>query len=105
MTSDILSHKKIMKTYNPLQNKSIHIMTKYELAKIIGLRMEQLAHNAPSLVDIDSLDLDNLTSHEKYKKIVDIEIKERKIPFIIARNMPNGEKEYWKLSDMIIPGY
>lgn len=105
MTSDIQSHKKIMKNYNPELNKSIHIMTKYELAKIIGLRMEQLAHDAPTLVDISKLNLENLTSHEKYKTIVDIEIKERILPFIIARSMPNGDKEYWKLSDMIIPGY
>jgi DNA-directed RNA polymerase subunit K/omega len=105
INSDIVSYEEIMNKYKPTTNISTPIITKYELAKIIGLRMEQISRNAPSLIDISKLDFENLVTHEKFKLIVDEEIKKRVLPFMIVRNLPNGKKEFWKLSDMIIPGY
>ena len=32
--------------------------------------------------------------------IAEMELKEKKIPFIIKRPMPNGGSEYWKLQDL-----
>ena len=30
------------------------------------------------------------------------ELKQKKLPFIIMRPIPNGKKEYWRLSDLEI---
>lgn len=102
---EVITYDEIIGQYNPGNNISMPIVTKYELAKILGLRMEQLYRNAPTLIDIKELDLNNLVSHEKFLKIASEEIRRRVIPFMIVRNLPNGKKEYFKMVDMVVPGY
>lgn len=102
---EVITYDEIIGQYNPGNNISMPIVTKYELAKILGLRMEQLYRNAPTLIDIKGLDLTNLVNHEKFLKIASEEIRQRVIPFMVVRNLPNGKKEYFKLIDMVVPGY
>lgn len=90
----------IVANYNPLNNTSKNIMTKYEKTSIVGVRMEQLAYGAPSTLSIEEL--------KKYKNIKDIaneELHQKKIPFMLLRTLPNKSQEYWRISDMIIPHY
>ena len=71
------------------------IMTRFEFCRLMGTRLEQLARGAPALVDTQGL-----------TNIRDICIKElhaKKSLFLIERPLPNGEKEVWRISDMIIP--
>jgi DNA-directed RNA polymerase I, II, and III subunit RPABC2 len=35
-------------------------------------------------------------------EIADMELHQKVIPFIIRRNLPNGDFEYWKLNDLEI---
>jgi DNA-directed RNA polymerase subunit K len=102
---EVITYDEIIGKYNPGDNISMPIVTKYELAKILGLRMEQLYRNAPTLIDVSKLDLSNLVNHEKFLKIASEEIKKRVIPYMVVRNLPNGKKEYFKLADMVVPGY
>ena len=37
--------------------------------------------------------------------IAELELKEKKIPFIIRRPIPNGSCEYWHLKDLEIIGF
>ena len=69
-------------------------LTKYERARIIGYRAEQIASNTPPCVDIG-----NLT---KAVDIAEKELIERKLPLIIKRTLPNGDTEYWKLEELEI---
>jgi DNA-directed RNA polymerase I, II, and III subunit RPABC2 len=87
----------IRHNYDPSKNVSRPVLTKYELTKIIGMRIEQLARGAPSLVEIE-------TNKQNIRNIVMKELQERLVPFMIIRSLPNGQKEYWRLTDMIIPG-
>lgn len=82
-----------MQNYDPSHNVSRNVLTRYERAKIIGIRLEQLARSAVSTVDTTGLD--------DIREICMKEFEEKKIPFLIERTLPNGKKEYWKLSDMI----
>ena len=85
----------IIKAYDPTKNTTRNFLTKFERVKIIGLRAEQLQRNAVPYVEFD---------RNKFNPI-DIAMKEldsRKLPFMICRTLPNGEKEYWRLDDMII---
>ena len=75
-------------------HKTIPFITRFEKAKILGIRANQL-NKDPSLalVDVDSGIIDGY-------KIALEEYKQKKIPFIIKRPLPNGHCEYWKFSDL-----
>lgn len=72
-----------------------NIMTKYEKAHILGVRAMQVSKNSPIYTDIGDL-TDPL-------KIAMKELKEKKIPFILKRKMPDGTFERWKVSELILP--
>lgn len=62
-------------------------LTKFEKARLIGIRATQIANGANStlsLVDIKSM-------HDPIK-IAEEELKQGKIPIVIIRTLPNGEK-------------
>ena len=71
-------------------------MTKYEKARIIGVRAVQISKNSPLYLTADSNSLmnwDPLTIAEK-------QLSEKKIPFIIRRYLPDGSFEDWKISEL-----
>lgn len=96
MSKIIEDYKDIIARYNPKSNRSKNILSKYEKTKIIGLRMEQLARGADAYVEIDTK-----VKFEPFNIALE-ELTTRKLPFMICRTMPNGEKEYYRLEDMII---
>lgn len=57
-------------------------MTKYERARILGTRALQISMNAPVLVDLEG-ETDPL-------QIAIKELREKKIPLIVRRYMPDG---------------
>ena len=69
-------------------------MTKYERARVLGTRALQISMNAPVMVDIGS-ETDPL-------KIAQKELRERKIPMIIRRYLPDNSYEDWNLDELII---
>jgi len=90
------SYDEVVSRYDPKANHTRNIMTKYEKTSMIGMRTQQLNNNA--MTTLTDEELKGLTS------IRDIAMKEfelKKIPLMIERNV-NGNKEYWKVEDMII---
>ena len=85
----------IMRAYDPNKNVTRNFLTKYERVKIVGLRAEQIQRGAVPYVKFDKDNFDPVL-------IANNELQERKIPFMLCRTLPNGEKEYWRLDDMII---
>ena len=67
-------------------------ITKFEKAKIIGVRAEQLAVGAKANIEVPEYLTD-------VRKIAENEFYEKKIPFIIRRKLPGGEYEYFRLTD------
>ena len=74
-------------------HKTYPILTKYEKAKIIGLRVTQLNKGATPYIKLERTILDNTLIAEK-------ELREKKIPFIIMRPIPDGSAEYWNVADL-----
>jgi len=72
-----------------------NFLTKYEKARIIGTRALQISKNAPIMIDIDLNETDPIAIAEK-------ELREKKIPFIIRRYLPDGWYEDWPIDDLII---
>ena len=76
-------------------HKSVPFLTQYERTKVLGMRANQLSQGARPYVDVPEYITD-------VGEIARLELKERRLPFIIRRPMPNGTHEYWRLSDLIL---
>ncbi len=74
--------------------RTIPFLTRFEKARIVGKRAEQLSKGAPPLVDVGNL--------ENPVDIALKELKERKIPYIIRRALPNGVIEDWRVEELRI---
>ena len=74
-------------------HKTVPFLTKYEKSRILGCRASQLNNGAKPLISISDNIIDSYT-------IAKEELKQKKIPFIIRRPLPNGGNEYWKLEDL-----
>ena len=67
-------------------------LTKFEKARVLGIRARQLSKGAMPLVNCDGLEIPEDIAHK--------ELMERKLPFIIRRPLPNGKYENWKLDEL-----
>ena len=76
-------------------HKTIPILTKYEKARILGVRAKQINSGSLPFIDIKDQIIDGYL-------IAEMELAEKKIPFIVRRPLPNGASEYWKLQDLEI---
>lgn len=95
MTKLVQDFDDIMKGYDPSKYTTRNVMTKYEKTKVIGMRLEQLARGAATLVDIDKHGCKSI------RDVVMKELEEKKLPFVIVRTLPNGKQEHWRVCDMI----
>lgn len=71
-------------------------LTKYELAKVLGTRATMISEGHPILIDPQG-ETDPL-------KIALMEIKQKKIPLVVRRPLPNGQYENHRVSDLIYDG-
>ena len=67
-------------------------MTKYERARILGARALQISKNAPLMVDPGE-------ESDPYK-LAEMELQNRKVPFIVRRYLPDSSYEDWKVSEL-----
>jgi len=75
--------------------KTSNIMTKYEKARLLGLRAQQISNGSPLMIDANG-EIDPL-------KLALLELRARKFPLKIERSLPDNKKEIWEIEDMIIP--
>jgi len=92
---DIVNLEKTYENFYTQKKETKPFLTKFERAKIIGIRAEMLANGAPALVEVPK-------SITNVYEIAKLEFKERKIPLLIRRYLPNGTDEDWRLQDMVI---
>ena len=69
-------------------------MTKYERARILGTRALQISMNAPVLVQLEG-ETDPL-------EIAGKELREKRVPFVVRRYMPDGSYEDWGIDELIV---
>lgn len=92
---DIVPYTKTYENYYTTKKTLKPFLTKFERAKILGVRAEMIASGAPVCISVPK----GMT--EAYE-IAKLEFKEKKIPLLIRRYLPNGAIEDWRLEDMII---
>ena len=70
------------------------ILTRYERASIVGMRMEQLQRGAEPFVTVDEKDTG-------VRDIAIRELEERKLPFLVARKLPDGKKDVVSVKELL----
>jgi DNA-directed RNA polymerase I, II, and III subunit RPABC2 len=71
--------------------------TKYEYTSLLATRAQQLAEGAKPLISLDGLK----TSDPLFVwNLADKEIKQRKLPFIVRRQLPDGTAEFWSAQEL-----
>jgi len=74
-------------------HRTIPFLTKYERARILGQRAKQINMGAQAFITIPENVIDGIV-------IAELELRQKKIPFIIKRPLPNGACEYWNVNDL-----
>ncbi len=74
-------------------HKTFPILTKYERARVLGLRTKQINNGSQIFVKNENNIIDGYN-------LALLELQQKKIPYIIQRPIPNGASEYWKLQDL-----
>lgn len=94
---EILSMTKVVRNQDGIiiddLHRTIPYLTKYEKARILGQRAKQINSGAYPFVKVPENVIDGYI-------IAEMELKQKRIPFIIRRPLPNGGSEYWKLQDL-----
>ena len=76
-------------------HRTLPYLTKYEKARVLGQRAKQIEYGAKPFVKVPENIIDGYV-------IAELELREKKIPFIIKRPLPSGAFEYWNLKDLEI---
>jgi len=76
-------------------HRTIPMLTKYEKARILGVRAKQINNGASPFIELKENIIDGYLIAER-------ELAEKKLPFIIRRPLPNRGSEYWRLEDLEI---
>jgi len=76
-------------------HKTLPILSRYEKARILGERADQINSGAQPFIEVEPSMIDGYLIAMK-------ELDQKKIPFIIQRPLPNGGCEYWRINDLEI---
>jgi DNA-directed RNA polymerases I, II, and III subunit RPABC2 len=87
----IISYDDIIKKNKNIKKKTVPFLNKFERARLIGVRIQQLSSGAQPKICTKGFN--------SIKDIVEEELIQRKIPLIIKRILPNGESEEWRLEE------
>ena len=87
-----ITKNKLGHIIDPL-HQTLPILTRYEQAKVLGVRAKQINNGSKIFVNVGK---DVIEGHT----IALMELKQKKIPFIIRRPLPNGRSEYWNIKDL-----
>lgn len=79
-------------------HQTLPYLTKYERARVLGQRAKQINSGAKAFVKVPENIIDGYL-------VAELELAQKRIPFIIRRPIPGGACEYWKLKDLEIIGF
>lgn len=74
-------------------HRTIPYLTKYERARILGQRAKQIESGSEPFINIPESVIDGHI-------IAELELQQKRIPFIIRRPIPDGSFEYWHVRDL-----
>jgi len=76
-------------------HRTLPFLTKYEYARVVGQRAKQINSGAKPFIKVPENVIEGSI-------IAEMELAQKRIPFIIRRPFPGGGCEYWNLKDLEI---
>lgn len=76
------------------KKRALPFLNKYERTRLVGIRATQISDGAQPVIDYSSLT--NITP----VNIAQLELEQKKIPFLIERTYPDNYVEYWNIEDL-----
>jgi DNA-directed RNA polymerase subunit K/omega len=89
-----VQEKLLVRGPNDPHHTSYPLLTRYEITKILSFRASQLANGANPYIQVP----EGVTSTDQIAKL---ELKAKRLPYILKRPLPNGQYEFWRLSDLM----
>merc|ERR1711916_226577 len=86
--------EKSLKRESPKKKITTQYMTKYERARVLGTRALQISMGAPIMVAV--------MGETDLLEIAAKELREKKIPIVIRRYLPDGSHEDWDIEELIV---
>ena len=74
-------------------HRTLPFLTKYEKARVLGQRAKQIETGAKPFISVPENIIDGYV-------IAELELQQKRIPFIIRRPIPGGAFEYWNIRDL-----
>jgi DNA-directed RNA polymerase subunit K/omega len=74
--------------------EELNILSPYDKTSLLGARLSQLSHGAPTL-----LSHDELKSCKSIKEIAMMELNTRKIPLMVRKVLPDNRVVYVKINE------
>jgi len=91
----IVSVEESYSDYYIKQKFTSPILTKFERAKLLGVRAEMISAGNPPMIIVPK-NIDNAY------EIALLELNEKKIPLMVRRYLPDGSIEDWRIEELII---
>jgi DNA-directed RNA polymerase I, II, and III subunit RPABC2 len=88
-------YRQIMLAYDTTTRVTDPMMTVFEKSLIIGKRATAIAYGAEPLIEVPARMVNVV-------EIAEEELRQKKTPYIVRRDLGNGKYEFWKIRDMII---
>jgi DNA-directed RNA polymerase I, II, and III subunit RPABC2 len=74
---------------------SYPFLNQFEKTKVLSFRASQLAQGSRPYIEV----AENITD---VYTIAKMELLQKRLPFILKRPLPDGDYEYWRLSDLMV---
>jgi DNA-directed RNA polymerase I, II, and III subunit RPABC2 len=95
MTSTFVERKDVQ--FQPEERITQPYFTKYEYTALLGIRAQQLADGAIPLIPLTEFQ----TNDPRFVwKVAEREILERKLPYLVRRQLPGGQAEFWSVAEL-----
>ena len=85
----------ILQKLNKKERICYPFLTQFEKTKVLSFRASQLAQGSKPYIAVP----DDVTDVYTISKM---ELKARRLPFIVKRPLPDGDYEYWRLNELLI---
>lgn len=92
--TNVMSVSNVYNKYYTGTKQTKPFLTKFERAKLIGIRAQMLSNGSSPLIKVPK---DIISTVD----IAELEFKEKKIPLFIKRYINDIDFEYWRLGDMV----
>jgi DNA-directed RNA polymerase I, II, and III subunit RPABC2 len=90
---EIIDFKEEEKIYSTNKRITKNILTKYEKTRILGIRAQMIASGSLPSIKLPKHRIINAFD------IAKLELKEKKIPLLVRRQLPSGQYEDWKIKE------